>query len=72
MNSESTLNSPPDNRDEELNDIVELVSNDLKGTIPRDVVYEMVSSLYRKYDKARVRSFISVLVRRNAKDALAK
>ena len=70
MNNDSTQNGPLENRAEELDNIVDLVCLDLKGKIPREVVYRTVSALYGNYDGATVRSFISVFVRRNAKEAL--
>ena len=70
MNEVTSSNSTTSKREEDLNIIVDLVWLDLQGSISRDIVRQTVSSLYKEYDQAKVRSFIPVIVQRRAKALL--
>ena len=68
----ASSNSTTSKREEDLNTIVDLVWLDLQGSISRDIVRQTVSSLYKEYNQAKVRSFIPVIVQRRAKALLLK
>ena len=65
-------NSTTSKREEDLNTIVDLVWLDLQGSISRGIVRQTVSSLFKEYNGAKVRSFIPIIVQRRAKVLLLK
>ncbi len=70
MSQEAPTNCTADNREQEINAIVELVWRDLGGKISKDLVRQSVSSVYEEYDEAKVRSFLPILIQRRAKELL--
>ena len=68
----ASSNSTTSKREEDLNIIVDLVWLDLQGSISRDIVRQTVSSLFKEYDEAKVRSFVPIIVQRRAKVLLLK
>ena len=70
MKEVTSANIIASNYQEDLDIVVELVWLDLPGTISRDTVRQTVSSLYKEYDEAKVRTFIPVIIQRRAKALL--
>ena len=70
MNEVASSISTISKREEDLNIIVDLVWLDLQGSFSRDIVRQTVSSLYKEYDEAKVRTFIPVIIQRRAKALL--
>jgi hypothetical protein len=55
-----------------IEDFTEQVWNDLAESIPRPTVHQTVSLLLAEYDDATIRRYIPLLVRREARELLAK
>ncbi|UCC54264.1 MAG: hypothetical protein JSV68_09895 [Anaerolineaceae bacterium] len=72
MNQETPTYSMASKRDEDIEIIIEMVWLDLQGIVSRDIVCQTVASLYKRYDDAKVRNLIPVIVQRKAKELLVQ
>ena len=51
-------------------DLIEETWRELKGEVPRSRIFEVVTELADRYEDAKVKAFIPILVRRQAVELL--
>ena len=53
-----------------IDDLIEETWRELKGVVPRSQICEVVSELADRYEDARVKAYIPILIRRQAIELL--